>query len=113
MPNETALSLRLPSTFIERVDALLPYLELKLKGQSVTRAAAIREALARGIEELEEEQAVRRHLEQSIADELRKGSSILDVAKRHKDDGIRVADVEKVAKEVSVAPPAKSLKRRR
>ena len=102
MPNDVAISLRLPQELLDRAERLIPYLAAnKHMGSRVSRAVAIREALMRGLDELEEEQAVRRHVEQEIAGELKAGESIVDVATKHRRHGFRVADVERVQRGLS------------
>lgn len=101
MDNDVAISLRLPQELLDRAGALVHYLSTyKLRGARVSRAGAIREALLRGLDELEEEQALRRHVEKEIAEELKTGESVVQVATKHRRDGIRVADVERIKAEI-------------
>ena len=57
-PNHSVVTLRLPASLLARVDKLLPELEgheqLMVVGK-VTRSVALRLAILRGLEQLEEE----------------------------------------------------------
>ena len=121
MPNDIAITLRLPGELLERASAIIEYLESEvLTSARVSRSTAIRHALERGLSELEEDAALRAHQRQAISDELALGEPPEDVAAKYRRYGFRLSDILKIAAGVEVvdltvdlAPKPKAKKKRK